>query len=122
MTLSEYLNRYMHNGYHRIHNVDKDIDIDTFIEIVRCARQLIDHPTLGDIQKHNRNTTLFKIEVNDNKKYKVHADTKISALKIFYENKKNGNRMKTVNGPEGGKVLSNGLNDQYIEGLYIYKI
>ena len=54
MTLLEYLKRYMHNGYHRIHNVD--IDMDTFIEIVRCARQLIKHSTLGDIQKHNRNT------------------------------------------------------------------
>jgi hypothetical protein len=116
MTLLEYLKRYMHNGYHRIHNVD--IDMDTFIEIVRCARQLINHPTLGDVKNNPGFTTLFTI----NKKYKVHADTRISALKIFYENKINGNKMKTVNGPRGGKVLSNGLNDQYIEGLYIYKI
>ena len=123
MTLQDYSQRYMLNGYHKVHNNDHEIDFDTFIEIVRCARQLIQYPTLGQVDETNQGrTTLFILKVNDNKKYSVHADTKISALRKFYENANSGNRIKTVNGPQGGKVLSNAQNDEHIEGLFIYKI
>jgi len=122
MTLTDYSQRYMLNGYHRIHESDYEIEFDTFIEIVRCARQLIKHPTLGNVNTNQGRKALFRLKINENMLYKVHADTKIDALRTFYENALSGNRPKTVNGPAGASVLSNTQDDQYIEGLYIYKI
>ena len=119
--MEEYINKYLENGYHRIHNqADFTVNKNDFIEIIRCARQVIINETLGDTNRNQGRTTLFRVKINENSIYNVHADTKISALTEMYNIYDHNRNCKftTKNGPNGGLVLSN--KDNYIEGLYIY--
>lgn len=121
MNIEEYNSRYVENDYHRKHDQsDFTVNKYDFIEIIRCARQLLKNQTLGDINRYQGRKTLFRVKINENSIYNVHADTRISALKEMYSiyNENNNCQFTTKNGPDGGQVLSN--KETYIEGLYIY--
>ena len=121
MTIPYYSGTYIKDGFHKKHEAGSDIiNKDLFLSIVRCARQVLKNDTLGNINEHQNNTTLFRVRINENSVYSVHSDTKISALremyKIYVDN--NNCQFTTKNGPNNGQVLSN--KETHIEGLYIY--
>lgn len=123
MTILEYSRKFLENDYHRMHDQsDFTVDKDTFIQIIRCARQVLQNNTFGDVNRYQGRETLFRVKINENSFYNVHADTKISALKEMYSiyNDNKNCQFSTKNGPDGGQVLSN--RETYIEGLYIYLI
>jgi hypothetical protein len=67
--------------------------------------------------KSHMNWLLIK---NGAKFYKVNGDTKLAGLKEFYNNR--NNPCKTIYNRDGRKnLISNDLNGNNIEHLYIYK-
>ncbi len=123
MEPQEYINNYLDNGYHKMHK-DHEFIINraTFIEIIRLARQFIQHNTLGDLNIHNGNTTLFQVQIDSNNVYNIHADATIRALREFYTicDEDNDCSFVSTAGAQGGIVLTNKPNQEYIQGFYVY--
>jgi hypothetical protein len=118
MTLPEYNVNYVLNGYHKRHEPD-DIEVtkDKFIDIIRCARQLLNNHTFGELIDRG-NDILFRVKLNDNSIFRVHVDTRVSSLNEFYENRDNS--WVSTEGPDGGIVLTNKSDRTYIQGFYVY--
>lgn len=121
MTLQEYNTIYVKDGYHKKHNQnDKRIDRDLFLEIIRCARQMLTNKTVGDKSVYNGNTTLFKIHLSENRTFILHVDTTVESLREFYENRENP--WVDTQGRGGGTVLTNRLDQKHVPGFYVYKL
>ena len=86
MTITYCSDTYIKDGFHKRHEAGNDIiNKDLFLSIVRCARQVLKNDTLGNINEHQGNTTLFRVRINENSVYSIHSDTKISALREMYK-------------------------------------
>jgi len=101
---------------------DEILQKEGFLERMKISTLICKQDTLGNLmlngKKVNGNTTLFKVKISGNT-YKVHADTKISAIKEFYENR--GNPWIQCNGARGtSRILTNCGDGRYIEGFYVY--
>lgn len=85
--------------------------------ITRLRTKKKDDGTLGNPQL-NGNAELFKVRVTETRVYKVHADTRMEAIRAFYKNR--NNPWRNCQGAVNAQVLTNSPDGNFIQGLYIY--
>lgn len=103
---------WFQSGFHA--KTGETIDLDEFIKRVKAMKYLSNGLTLGNLDKVQGRTPLFKLKLSAGKNYKVHADCLITALLDLISE----GQLQTAISDQGNKKLSN--SPSVMTGVQIY--
>ena len=103
---------WFESGYHA--KTGETLDRTEFEKRVKAMKYLSKGSTLGNLDKVQGRTPLFKLKLSAGKIYKVHADCLITALLDLIS----GGQLQTAISDQGNKKLSNSTS--VITGVQIY--
>ena len=103
---------WFQSGFHA--KTGETLDRAEFEKRVKGMKYLSNGTTLGDLDKVQGRTTLFKLRLSAGKIYKVHADCLITALLDLISE----GQLQTAVSEQGNKKLSNSTS--VMTGVQIY--
>lgn len=103
---------WFQSGYHA--KTGETLSRDEFEKRIKALKYLSKGPTLGNLEKIQGRTPIFKLRLSAGKNYKVHADCLITALlELISEG-----QLQTAISELGNKKLSNSTS--VMTGVQIY--